>query len=106
MNKVYCVGIWYLLQSTKIERDDYMYSSSKRVLDILLLISQSKSQEGYTSKEILNILSQSQKISVSIKTVKNDLKKLKQYGFVVYEPITRRNKLNHSLFDLGVGKNV
>ena len=105
MNKVYCVGIWYLLQSTKIERDDYMYSSSKRLLDILLLISHSES-EGYTSKEILNILSQSQKVSVSIKTVKKDIKMLKQYGLVVYEPITRRNKLNRSLFDLGVGKNA
>ncbi|HHV30714.1 MAG TPA: hypothetical protein GXX73_14250 [Clostridium sp.] len=86
------------MQSTKIERNDYMYSSSKRVLEILLLISQSKSQEGYTSKEIFDILSQSQKNFVSIKTVKNDLKKLKKYGFVVYEPITKKNKLNHSLF--------
>lgn len=82
-----------------------MYSSSKRVLDILMLISQSESQEGYSSKEILDILSKSQKLNVSMKTVKNDLKKLKHYGFVIYEPMTRKNKLNKSLF-LGVGKNV
>lgn len=40
-----------------------------------------------------------------MKTVKNDLKKLKHYGFIFYEPMTRKNRLNKSLF-LGVGRNV
>lgn len=81
-----------------------MYSSSKRILDILKLFSQSYSHKGYTSKEILYIISQNQK--VSLKTIKNDLKKLKDYGFIVYDPITKRNKLNKSLFKFGDDKNV
>lgn len=67
-----------------------MKSSAKRVLKILLIIS--KSKEGCTSNEISKFFPQ------ALETIKNDLRKLKEFGFVIYDPKTRKNVLNRSLF--------